>query len=54
MEIKLANKDDGMVAGSRPEGEIVVSGPAVAGERGSAVNLGVMGCFREDGTLAFA
>ncbi|KAK3714826.1 hypothetical protein LTR37_007561 [Vermiconidia calcicola] len=53
VEIKLANKDDGMVAGSRPEGEIVVSGPAVAGERGSAVNLGVMGCFREDGTLAF-
>lgn len=48
VEVKLANKDDQGVAGTQPEGEIVVSGPAVAGDD---VNLGVRARFREDGTL---
>ena len=49
VEVKLANKRDPDVAGNEPEGEIVVSGPAVSG--GESVGLGVKGRFREDGTL---
>ena len=51
VEVKLSGKEaDGMLGGSRPEGEVVVGGPAVAG--GGEVRLGVRGRFREDGTLA--
>jgi acyl-CoA synthetase (AMP-forming)/AMP-acid ligase II len=49
VEIKLVNKDDQRVAGTQPEGEIVVSGPAVAGT--GDLNIGVKGRLREDGTL---
>ncbi|KAI9664161.1 MAG: hypothetical protein M1831_002340 [Alyxoria varia] len=53
---------DGMEEGSDyvPKGEIVVIGPAVSGSAGSgedsqtrSANLGVLGTFREDGTLAY-
>ena len=53
VEVKLkVSKEEGdeKVASATPEGEIVVSGPAVAGA--AAVDLGVRGRFREDGTLA--
>ena len=49
IEIKLINKDDQGVAGTQPAGDIVVSGPAVAGDKD--LNLGIKGRFREDGTL---
>jgi acyl-CoA synthetase (AMP-forming)/AMP-acid ligase II len=48
VEVKLVNKDDQAVGGTMPEGEIVVSGPAVVGQQ---VNLGIKARFREDGTL---
>ncbi|KAI5208343.1 hypothetical protein AUEXF2481DRAFT_30590 [Aureobasidium subglaciale EXF-2481] len=51
VEIKLVDKDDNKVDGSTPTGEIVVSGPAVAG---GDSNLGVRGIFREDCTLGYA
>ena len=56
VEIKLISQaNDKSVGGSRPQGEIVVSGPAVAGsgsEKGSAeIRLGVQGSFGEDGCL---
>ncbi|THW12044.1 acetyl-CoA synthetase-like protein [Aureobasidium pullulans] len=50
VEIKLVDKDDTKVDGSTPSGEIVVSGPAVAGGES---NLGVRGIFREDCTLGY-
>ena len=50
--MKLRGKDDeGTLGGNRPEGEVVVGGPAVAAKDGW-VGLGVRGRFREDGTLA--
>ncbi|KAI5198128.1 acetyl-CoA synthetase-like protein [Aureobasidium subglaciale] len=51
VEIKLVDKDDTKVDGSTPTGEIIVSGPAVAGGES---NLGVRGIFREDCTLGYA
>ncbi|KAJ9629871.1 hypothetical protein H2203_002255 [Taxawa tesnikishii (nom. ined.)] len=51
VEVKLVSKNDAKVDGNLPEGEIVVSGPAVAGGQ---TKLGVSGSFREDGTLAYA
>ncbi|KAK3117460.1 hypothetical protein LTR53_001147 [Teratosphaeriaceae sp. CCFEE 6253] len=48
VEIKLVSKEDGKVDGALPEGEIMVSGPAVSG---GGVRLGVQGRMREDGTL---
>ncbi|GAB7347021.1 hypothetical protein MBLNU459_g3168t2 [Dothideomycetes sp. NU459] len=51
VEVKLVDKDDTMVGATTPSGEIVVSGPAVAGGH---ANLGVRGTFREDCTLAYA
>lgn len=51
VELKLANQDDGKVAGNEPEGEIVVSGPSVSGPKGGEVRLGVLGRVRGDGTL---
>lgn len=50
VEIKLVNKDDEKVSGTSPEGEIVVSGPAVSGS--GEVRLPGRGRFRDDGTLA--
>lgn len=54
VEVKLKGKEDeGTLGGDRPEGEVVVGGPAVAsGEASEWVGLGVKGRFREDGTLA--
>ena len=59
VEVKVVDKeDDGKVDGTRPEGEIAVTGPAVGknadgdGKSDGWVNLGVRGRFREDGTLA--
>ena len=49
VEVKLANSDDSKLAVSEPEGEVMVSGPAVAGD--GDVKLGVKGMVREDGTL---
>ncbi|KAI4849099.1 acetyl-CoA synthetase-like protein, partial [Aureobasidium sp. EXF-8845] len=51
VEVKLVDKDDSKVDGSTPSGEIVVSGPAVAG---GEAKLGVRGVFREDCTLGYA
>ncbi|KAK3117217.1 hypothetical protein LTR53_001644 [Teratosphaeriaceae sp. CCFEE 6253] len=48
VEIKLLSQDDGKVDGALPEGEVVVSGPAVSG---GEARLGVSGRMREDGTL---
>lgn len=51
VEVKLrAKEEEGTLGGDRPEGEVVVFGPAVAG--GKEARLGVKGRFREDGTLA--
>jgi hypothetical protein len=51
VEIKVVDAGEyRTVEGQRPQGEIVAKGPAVLG--GSA-NLGVMGTFRQDGTLAY-
>lgn len=51
VEIKVVDSGEyRTVEGGQPQGEIVAKGPAVLG--GSA-NLGVVGCFREDGTLAY-
>ena len=50
VEVKLADSDDSKVDGTSPEGEIVVSGPAVSGT--GEVRIGARGRFREDGTLA--
>ena len=49
VEVKLSSADDRRLERSEPEGEIVVSGPAVSG--GGVVSLGVEGRVREDGTL---
>lgn len=59
VEIWLEDKnDDAKVGGAQPEGEIVVSGPAVSGYDRStgkgAVKLGVKGKFGEDGTLSLS
>lgn len=54
VEVKLKGPEsDGKLGGNAPEGDVVVAGPAVAGEgeKGEA-GLGVKGRFREDGTLA--
>jgi len=51
VEVKLANKDDGQLAGSMPSGEVVVSGPSVVGGQ---ARIGVKGVFGEDCTLAYA
>ncbi|EMC93947.1 hypothetical protein BAUCODRAFT_214756 [Baudoinia panamericana UAMH 10762] len=51
VEIRLASKADGEVAGPEPKGEMIVSGPAVSGGQ---VRLGVRGMIREDGTVAYA
>lgn len=52
VEIKVVDEGEyKTVEGERPCGEIVVKGPAVLG--GSA-NLGVIGSFREDGTLSLS
>jgi len=51
VEIRLANKDDGLVGGNTPRGQIVASGPSVVG---GEARLGVEGVFREDCTLAYA
>ncbi|KAK5166469.1 uncharacterized protein LTR77_008012 [Saxophila tyrrhenica] len=52
VEIKLVNKEDREVEGTGPRGEIVVKGPAVAGEGKEAeVNIGVGGRFGVDGCL---
>lgn len=57
VEVKLLGQSDAEVGSTEPSGEIVVKGPAVAGEgmggKGYAeVRLGVKGRFGEDGTLA--
>lgn len=57
IEVKLSGQSDAEVGTTEPSGEIVVKGPAVAGEgpggKGSAeVRLRVKGRFGEDGTLA--
>lgn len=50
VEIKVVDSEGYQtVEGERPQGEVVAKGPAVLG--GSA-NLGVIGCFAEDGTLS--
>lgn len=51
VEVKLVDEVDQNVDGSTPTGEIVVSGPAVAGGQ---AKLGVRGRFGEDCTLAYA
>ncbi|TKA73796.1 hypothetical protein B0A55_05533 [Friedmanniomyces simplex] len=52
VEIKLVDQqNDDKVGGALPEGEIVVSGPAVSG---GEARLGVRGRMREDGTIAYA
>jgi len=52
IEIKVVDSEEyKTVEGKRPQGEIVAKGPAVLG--GSA-NLGVIGSFREDGTLSLS
>lgn len=51
VEIKLAHRDDGQVGAPQPQGEFVVSGPAVSG---GEVRLGVQGKVREDQTIAYA
>ncbi|KAK5137737.1 hypothetical protein LTR08_007308 [Meristemomyces frigidus] len=52
VEVKLVAESDGMVAGPRPRGAIVVSGPGVSG---GVVRLsGVEGRVGEDGTLGYA
>jgi len=52
VEIKVVDSEEyRTVEGERPMGEIVAKGPAVLG--GSA-NLGVIGGFREDGTLSLS
>ena len=51
VEIKLTGREEnGTLNTNQPEGEIMVSGPAVSG--GGEVRLGVKGRFRLDGTLA--
>ena len=50
VEIKLTSTDDAKVDGSSPEGEIVVYGPAVSGEK--EFRTGVQGKIRDDLTLA--
>jgi acyl-CoA synthetase (AMP-forming)/AMP-acid ligase II len=61
VEVWLVDKgDDGKVGATRPEGEIVVAGPAVAGTNGETgtvgaeVRLEVRGRFGEDGCLSLA
>ena len=49
VEVKVLNSEDREVGGPRPDGEVVVAGPAVVG--GGEVRLGVEGGFGEDGTL---
>ena len=51
VEIKLVSPRDSELAGNTPRGEIVVTGPAVAGEE---ARLGAQGTFRDDCTLAYA
>ena len=51
VEVKLVNRDDSKCEQRQPEGEIVVSGPAVSG---GETRLGVQGRIREDCTLAYA
>lgn len=51
VEVKLVDQSDAKVDGNFPEGEIIVSGPAVAG---GEARLGRPGTFREDCTLAYA
>lgn len=55
VEVKLVSLpgEDGEVAGARPEGEVVVMGPAVGGG-GGEVRLGVRGRVRGDGALEYA
>lgn len=50
VEVKVVNRDDGMLERTQPQGEIVVSGPSVSG--GGEVKLGAQGRFGTDGTLA--
>ncbi|PNS21161.1 hypothetical protein CAC42_3499 [Sphaceloma murrayae] len=50
-EVKLISQNDADVDGSTPKGEIVVSGPSVAG---GEARLGVQGRVREDCTIAYA
>lgn len=49
IEVKLAHKDDGKVGAAQPQGEFIVSGPAVSG---GEVRLGAQGRVREDQTIA--
>jgi hypothetical protein len=51
VEIKLKDTDSHKTTDENSIGEIVVTGPAVAG---GEVNLGVVGTFRDDHTLAYA
>ncbi|KAI9793427.1 MAG: hypothetical protein M1816_000320 [Peltula sp. TS41687] len=51
LEIKLVDtKDHKTTDDGRPEGEITVKGPAVVG---GEANLGIVGTFRDDHTLAY-
>ncbi|KAK0868150.1 hypothetical protein LTR87_014272 [Friedmanniomyces endolithicus] len=52
VEIMMVDKEnDTRLGGAQPEGEILVTGPAVSGGK---VRLGVKGRILEDGTLAYA
>ena len=51
VEVKLVSEDDGNVGGSKPVGELVVSGPAVSG---GSVKLDIRATVGTDGTLGYA